>query len=71
MSKNVGTIDRVARGLLGLVLLWLAFFSGVAAFDAGLLKWIAALVGVVMLATSALSSCPLYSMLGVSTCPRS
>ena len=71
MSKNVGTIDRVARGLLGLVLLWLAFFSGVAAFDAGLLKWIAALVGVVMLATSALSSCPLYSMPGVSTCPRS
>ncbi|SIS75962.1 Protein of unknown function [Roseivivax lentus] len=70
MTTNVGTIDRIARGILGLVLLYLAFLSGVPAFEAGLLKWIAALVGLVMLGTAAMRSCPLYTMLGMSTCPR-
>ncbi|QFS83517.1 hypothetical protein FIU97_11810 [Roseivivax sp. THAF40] len=70
MTTNVGTIDRIARALLGLVLLYLAFASGLPAFEAGLLKWIAALAGLVMLVTSAMRSCPLYTMLGMSTCPR-
>ena len=65
MSVNVGTIDRVLRGLLGLALLWLAFLSGAVV---GALMWIAAIAGVVMLATAALRICPLYSMLGLRTC---
>lgn len=70
MTVNVGTLDRIARAILGLVLLYLAFASGAAIFAGGALKWIAALVGVVMLGTAAMRSCPLYTMLGLSTCPR-
>lgn len=67
MTPNVGTVDRVARGLLGLVLLWLAFLSGAVA---GVVMWIAAIVGIVMLVTAALRVCPLYSLFGLRTCER-
>ena len=68
MTPNVGTIDRILRAALGAVLLYLVFFSGSAAFAAPLFKYGAAIVGVVMLATSALKLCPIYSMLGLKTC---
>jgi len=68
MSANVGTLDRVVRAVLGLVLLWLAFFSGFAAFDGAVLKYGAALVGLVMLGVAVLRVCPVYSVFGLSTC---
>lgn len=68
MTVNVGTVDRVLRAILGLVLLWLAFFSGYAAFAGGFLKYAAVVVGLVMLATAALRICPLYSIFGFKTC---
>lgn len=70
MTVNVGNVDRILRAVLGIVLLWLAFFSGFAVMDGGVLKWLAALAGVVMLGTAALKTCPLYSVLGLRTCPR-
>jgi len=57
MTTNVGTIDRILRAALGVVLLYLAFF-----------KYGAAVIGVVMLATSTLKLCPLYSIFGIKTC---
>lgn len=68
MTTNVGTIDRVLRAALGIVLLYLAFFSGLPLFDGALFKYGAAIVGIVMLATSTLKLCPLYSILGIKTC---
>lgn len=68
MTANVGTVDRILRAVLGAVLLYLAFFSGVSLFAAPLFKYGAALVGVVMLATSTLKMCPLYSIFGFKTC---
>lgn len=62
MSTNVGSIDRVLRVVIGLALLAFAFFSGHA------YAWIGYL-GVVPLLTAALGNCPLYSILGLSTCP--
>lgn len=61
--KNVGTIDRALRFVLGVVLLgsWVAFP------DLAWRNWL--LIGVIPLATSLLSSCPLYSILGLNTCP--
>jgi len=70
MTVNVGTLDRIARAALGVVLLYLAFFSGITLFD-GAAKYIAAIVGVVMLATAAMRSCPIYTIFGIKTCPRS
>jgi len=65
MNVNVGTIDRIVRVVLGIVLI--AFALGF--IGAGLpyhwLGWI----GVIPLATAAMGNCPLYSVLGMSTCP--
>jgi hypothetical protein len=59
-KTNVGGIDRVLRIVLGLALIGLTLGGVIGAWG-----WL----GVVPLATGALSTCPLYSILGVSTCP--
>ena len=68
MSKNVGTLDRAARAILGLVLLYLAFASGLPLFDGALVKYGAAVIGAVMLVVAAVRICPLYSLIGIKTC---
>lgn len=60
MKTNVGGIDRVLRIVLGLVLIGLAATGTV-----GVWGWI----GVVPLATAAMGFCPLYTVLGFSSCP--
>lgn len=62
MKENVGSIDRVVRIVLGLALLALIFILD------GNVRWLG-LIGIVPLATAAMKSCPLYSVLGMSTCP--
>ncbi|CUH77093.1 DUF2892 domain-containing protein [Tropicibacter naphthalenivorans] len=62
-AKNMGQTDRIIRAIVGIVLL-IAFFS----MAAGVLKWIALVVGIVMLATAAMGSCPPYALLGINTC---
>ncbi len=64
-EKNMGSADRAIRAVLG-VLLVIAFF----AWLSGTWAWIALVVGVVMLATAAMGSCPPYSLLGIRTCAR-
>ncbi len=63
-ATNVGTVDRVLRFALGAALLvW--FFM-----DRGEGFWhYAKLIGIVPIATALFSTCPLYSLLGLSTCP--
>ncbi len=61
--KNEGTLDRALRILAGLALL-AAFF----AMPEASYRW-AFLIGLVPLATGLIGSCPLYSILGISTCP--
>lgn len=68
MTLNVGTIDRVLRAVLGVVLLYLAFASGLPLFDGALFKYGAAVIGVVMLVVAAVRVCALYSILGIKTC---
>lgn len=60
MQVNVGGIDRIARITLGLVLIALAATGTVGAW-----AWI----GVVPLLTGLVRFCPLYPLLGMSTCP--
>ncbi|MBP6778486.1 MAG: DUF2892 domain-containing protein [Piscinibacter sp.] len=60
MKINVGTLDRTLRILAGLVLLGLMFTGTIGAWG-----WI----GVVPLATGLFRFCPLYTMLGFSSCP--
>ncbi len=60
MSRNEGTIDRVLRVVLGLILLSLVFVGPQTMWG---------LIGIVPLVTVLVGICPLYSVLGVSTCP--
>ena len=62
MKSNVGGIDRILRIVVGLVLIGLAVTGHIGAWG-----WI----GIVPVITGALGTCPLYSMLGFSTCPMS
>lgn len=62
MKTNVGGIDRSLRIVIGLVLIGLTLAGTIGPWG-----WI----GVVPVLTGALGTCPLYTMLGVNTCPRS
>ena len=65
MMKNVGTIDRALRIIVGLALLAFAFGLIGKGSAYAWLGWI----GIVPLLTAAIGNCPLYSILGLSTCP--
>lgn len=63
MKQNMGTIDRVFRTLLALVVAILYFthnLSGLAAIILGIFA-------IVFLLTSLVGVCPLYSALGIKT----
>jgi hypothetical protein len=60
MKANVGGIDRIARIAIGLVLIALTLMGTI-----GVWGWL----GVVLVATGLISFCPLYPLLGLSTCP--
>lgn len=64
MTKNVGPIDRTLRIILGLVLLAYALKLGVPDTGWNWVGWI----GVIPLLTALVGTCPLYSLIGVSTC---
>lgn len=69
--KNVGSLDRLLRLILGVVLLTAPFLPGVdGAFAAwGAWKFALPAVGVVMIATALFRFCPAYTLLGIRTCP--
>lgn len=60
MKPNEGTIDRVLRVVAGLAILSLAFVGPQT-------PW--AYLGLVPLVTGLVGICPLYSILGINTCP--
>ncbi len=68
MTANVGNMDRILRLSLGAVLIVLALFSGLAFFDGTVVKYGAVVVGLVLIATGLLRTCPMYSILGIRTC---
>ncbi len=64
MQQNVGIADKIIRIAIGLGLLGFALFSESPA------RWWG-LVGIVPLLTATLGVCPLYSLVGLKTCPTS
>ncbi|NNE64231.1 MAG: DUF2892 domain-containing protein [Gammaproteobacteria bacterium] len=64
MTKNVGTIDRAIRAIVGIVAIAL-FATGTLQGTVGI---IAIVVGVVMLGTAAIGWCPPYALLGINSC---
>lgn len=60
LSKNVGSIDRILRIVVGLGLISLVFVGPQTPWG-----W----VGIVPLLTAVISFCPLYTLIGIRTCP--
>lgn len=59
-KTNEGTIDRALRVIVGIVLISLVFVGPQTPFG-----WI----GVVPLLTGLVGWCPVYTLLGLNTCP--
>ena len=62
MEKNVGNLDRSIRIVVGVGLLSLVFVGPQTPFG-----W----VGLILVLTGLAYRCPLYSLLGIKTCPVS
>lgn len=65
MKKNMGNTDRIVRLILAAVFGYL-FFSGTVV---GVLGYVLVALGAIFILTSFISFCPLYSLVGMSTCP--
>ncbi|MBD3898135.1 DUF2892 domain-containing protein [Halomonas sp. ML-15] len=59
MKSNVGGVDKIARIVVGVLLILLALTGTIGAWG-----WI----GVLPLATGVFNVCPAYSLLGINTC---
>jgi membrane protein implicated in regulation of membrane protease activity len=62
MTRNVGRTDRILRVVVGLGLIALVFIGPKTS-----LGWI----GIIPLVTGMIGNCPVYSLFGFSTCPKS
>lgn len=59
--KNEHKIERTLRIVVGLALLTIVFVGP---------KTLWGLLGILPLVTGLVGTCPLYTLLGISTCPR-
>lgn len=60
MKKNEGNLDRIIRVVFGVGLLSIAFVGPQTPWG---------YIGIVPILTGLLGFCPLYTLLGISTCP--
>ncbi len=60
LPRNEAGLDRIVRVVAGLLLLTLTVVGP---------KTLWGLIGIVPVATGLIGSCPLYTLLGISTCP--
>lgn len=61
MPTNIGSVDRILRIVVGLILIALVFVGPKTAWG-----WI----GVVPLLTAFIGFCPAYTLLGMNTCAK-
>jgi len=64
--SNVGNLDRIVRAVLGIVLIIVPFVIGWTAWGIA-----SAVVGAILVGTAAISFCPIYALLGLSSKRRS
>lgn len=62
---NVGTMDKVIRGMIGVAAAAFAYFGMEAG---GTLAIVLYVVAAIMIVTAAIGFCPLYKIVGVNTC---
>lgn len=65
MVRNESNLDRILRAVVGAAIL-IAWIAGALS---GAWAVILGLIGLVLVATAIVGFCPLYRLLGISTCP--
>ncbi len=65
MTCNVGGVERPIRIVVGIALIGLGAFAGMPVEATA----VALVAGAVALVTGAIGFCPLWSLLGINTCP--
>jgi len=68
MTTNVGNLDRIARLVLGLILLVVPFITSIPLFQSTAMTVVSVIVGLVLIGTSVVRFCPLYRIFGIRTC---
>ncbi len=71
MKKNMGSIDRAARGVVAVALVVLAVLVGFGGTGATVVSVIALFLAVVLGATALVGTCPLYTVLHRDTLKKS
>ena len=66
MKKNMGNIDKIVRVLIAIVIAVL-FVTNIISGTLGIILLV--LAGVFVL-TSLIGFCPLYTLVGINTCPK-
>ena len=66
MKTNMGSVDRIIRVLIAIVIIALYFASVLS----GTLAIVLLVVSGVFVLTSLISFCPLYTLLGITTCKK-
>ena len=61
MTINIGTIDRAARVILGIIIVTLTALGKISPWG-----WL----GVMLIITGAIKFCPAYSLFGFKTCKK-
>ena len=61
MTTNIGTIDRAARVVLGIIIVTLTALGKISPWG-----WL----GVMLIITGAIKFCPAYSLFGFKTCKK-
>lgn len=67
-SANVGNIDRVLRIVVGVLLIALPYFYASEMWANQVLRWGVPAVGAILILTALFRFCPLYRLIGASTC---
>ena len=64
MKKNVGSIDKIVRIIIAVVAGYFAYNGN---FESEIIGYVLWAVAGIMLATSLLGTCPLFSIFGINT----
>lgn len=68
MNNIIGTVDRAIRLVLGVALIVVALYGSLAFLDGAIAKYTAFIIGVVLVVTGLVGTCPAYSVFGIQTC---
>lgn len=70
-TANVGTADRVIRIVIGMLLIAMPYVSEAQLWANPVFQWGLPVIGVVLVLTALLRFCPLYRLIGTTTCKTS